>query len=325
MNKLGRLRVSCALGYLAPARARPNLVIRPNTLVRRLLVDGGRCTGVEVELADGSVEGIRARLVVLAAGAIMTPAILMRSGIGPRAHLESLGIDVRRDVPGVGANLSDHPALAVTCIAKDPTIVDFDQPLIQTILRYTAKGSDKRNDLQIEQISFAGRRGGPAMFAVAAVLEYQYGRGELRLRSADPHVAPSIDNRFCEDERDTARLAGCFADALAFTRAGPLAQMIESVRFPDPARSIDAAEIAALCRRFSGSGYHPCGTAKMGPANDPLAVIDEHGCCRSIDQLVVADASIMPFVPRANTNLTCIMIGEMVGEWLRTSAARYGL
>jgi choline dehydrogenase len=325
MNKLGRLRISCALGYLAPARARPNLTIRANTFVRRLIVDGGRCTGVEVELPDGTIEGISARLVVLCAGAVLSPAILMRSGIGPRAQLESLGIDVQRDVAAVGANLSDHPALSVTCLVKDPSIIDFDSPLIQTILRYTAKGSDKRNDLQIEQISFVGRKDGPAMFAIAAVLEYQYGRGELRLRSADPHVAPVIDNRFCEDERDAARLVSCFKDALAFTRTGPLADMIESVSFPDPARRLDDAELAALCRRFSGSGYHPCGTAKMGPAGDPLAVVDQYGRCHSVDQLVVADASIMPFVPRANTNLTCIMIGEMVGEWLRTSPGKYGL
>jgi len=325
MNKLGRLRVSCALGYLAPVRARPNLTISADTFVRRLLIENGRCVGVEVERPDGSVEGIRARATVLSAGAILSPAILMRSGVGPRGQLESFGIDVVRDVPGVGANLSDHPALSVTCIVKDASIIDFDAPLIQTILRYTAKGSQKRNDLQIEQISFGGRAGGPPMFAIAAVLEYQCGRGELRLRSADPHAAPIIDNRFCEDERDTARLVGCFKDALEFTRVGPLAEMIEAVRFPDPGRQLDDADIAALCRRFAGSGFHPCGTAKMGPASDAFAVVDELGCCRSIDGLVVADASIMPFVPRANTNLTCIMIGEHIGEALRASPARYGL
>ena len=325
MNKLGRLRVSCAIGYLAPARARPNLTIRANTFVRRLIIDGSRCTGVEVERPDGTVEGIAARLVVLCAGAILSPSILMRSGIGPRAQLESLGIDVLRDAPGVGANLCDHPAVSVTCLVKDASLINFDQPLIQTILRYTAAGSDKRNDLQIEQISFVGRNGGPPMFAIAAVLEYQYGRGELRLRSADPHAAPVIDNRFCEDDRDATRLVSCFKDALAFTKTGPLADLIEAVNFPDPARRLDDGDIAALCRKFAGSGYHPCGTAKMGPASDTMAVVDEHGCCHSVDQLVVADASIMPFVPRANTNLTCIMIGEMIGEWLRTAGARYGL
>jgi choline dehydrogenase len=196
---------------------------------------------------------------------------------------------------------------------------------MQTILRYTADGSDKRNDLQIEQLSFVGRKDGPPLFSVAAVLEYQYGRGELRLRSADPHDAPIIDNRFCEDDRDTSRLVSCFKDTLAFTRTKPLADLIEQVTFPDPARPLDDDVIAQLVRKLSGSGYHPSGTVKMGPATDPLAVVDQYGCCHALDGLVVADASIVPGVPRANTNLTCIMIGEKVGEWLRTQPGRYGL
>jgi choline dehydrogenase len=325
MNKLGRLRVSCAVGYLAPARIRPNLTIRADTFVRRLLASGGRCTGIEVENETGDIEEISGRLIVVCGGALMSPAILMRSGLGPRAHLESLGIDLVQDVPGVGQNLSDHPALSVICQVKDPSIIDFDQPLIQTILRYTAEGSEKRNDLQIEQLSFAARARRADTFAIAAVLEYQYGRGELRLRSADPHEHPIVDNRFCEDDRDTSRLVACFKDTLAFARAKPLADMIEEITFPDPARDLDDDGIAHLCRRFSGSGYHPCGTVKMGPGRDGMDVVDQYGCCHALDNLVVADASIMPGVPRANTNLTCIMIGEMVGEWLRTQPGRYGL
>lgn len=325
MNKLGRLRVSCAIGYLGPARARPNLSIRPRTHVRRLVIEEGRCAGVEVTRENGSIELLRARLTVLAAGAIMSPAILLRSGIGPRAELERLGIDAHTELPGVGRNLSDHPALSVVCQVRDPSLINHDAPLIQTILRYTAEGSDKRNDLQIEQLSFAGRPDGPPLFAIAAVLEYQHGRGVLRLASADPLTPPIIDNRFCEDERDTARLVGCFKDTLAFTRTAPLEDMIDSVTFPDPARPMDDDAIAALCRKYAGSGYHPCGTARMGPGTDPEAVVDQFGCCHGLDQLVVADAAIMPAVPRANTNLTCIMIGERVGEWLRTAPARYGL
>lgn len=255
----------------------------------------------------------------------MSPAILLRSGIGPRAELEAHGIAVAADVPGVGRNLSDHPALSVVCRVRDGALIDFDQPIIQTILRYTAEGSDKRNDLQIEQISFAGRPGGPPQFAIAAVLEYQHGRGELRLASADPHAAPIIDNRFCEDERDCARLVACLKDTLRFARTGALADMIEAVTFPDPARPGDDAALAALCRRFAASGYHPSATAKMGPATDPMAVVDQYGCCHAVDSLVVADAAIVPGVPRANTNLTSIMIGERVGEWLRTRPGRYGL
>jgi choline dehydrogenase len=206
---------------------------------------------------------------------------------------------------------------------NDPSVINHDRPIIQTILRYTAEGSDKRNDLQIEQISFAGPPGGPALFSIAAVLEYQYGRGELRLRSADPFDKPVVDNRFCEDARDTRRLSACLRDALMFTKTGALKDMIKSITFPDPARGNDDETLSKLCRRFSASGYHSCGTVKMGDVKDPMSVVDQYGRAHRFDNLVVADASIMPFVPRANTNLTCIMIGEMIGEWLRTKPEHY--
>jgi choline dehydrogenase len=278
-----------------------------------------------VEDQAGSVRSISARLVVVCAGALLTPSLLMRSGIGPRAALDKLSVKCVADLPGVGQNLCDHPALGVLCDVQAPAVVDFDQPIIQTILRYTANNSDKRNDLQIEQISFAGRPGGPAQFLLAPVLEYQFGRGELTLASADPHAAPIVTNRFCEDARDARRLAECMLDTLAFTRAGALAEMITHVRFPDPSRGQSLEDLEVLCRRFAGSGYHPCGTAKMGRKNDEMAVVDSRGRCFDVEQLVVADASIMPSVPRANTNLTCLMIGEQIGEWLRTEPQEYGL
>ena len=112
-------------------------------------------------------------------------------------------------------------------------------------------------------------------------------------------------------------------DTLRFTRIGALKEMIKSITFPDPARGTDDESLSKLCRRFSASGYHPCGTVKMGDVKDPMSVVDQYGRAHRFDKLVVADASIMPFVPRANTNLTCIMIGEMIGEWLRTKPEHY--
>lgn len=325
MNKLGRLRVSTAIGYLAAARIRPNLTISANTQVLKVLFSGRKATGVLVKSDEGATREIPADLVILCAGALMTPHLMMHSGVGPSAQLQAHGIDVIADEPGVGSNLCDHPALAVVCEVKDGAIINHDQPIIQTILRYTAPGSDKRNDLQIEQISFAGKPNGPSLFSIAAVLEYQYGRGELRLRSGNPDDSPIIDNRFCEDDRDCNRLVACMQDTLAFTRQGELADMISEVRFPDPARGSRDETLATLCRKFSGSGYHPCGTVKMGDATDAMAVVDPMGRTHRLDNLVIADASIMPFVPRANTNLTCIMIGEMIGEWIRTRPGQYNL
>ncbi len=318
MNKLGRLRISAAVGYLAPARIRPNLDVIADAEVSRVLWEGRRCAGVETYAGDA----YQARLVVLAAGALMSPCILLRSGVGDPDEVAVLGVDTVAACRGVGKNLSDHPALAVLCDVKHP--VDFDAPIIQTILRYTAPGSDKRNDLQIEQISFAGRPGGPPQFVIAPVLEYQYGRGRLSLPSAAQGAAPRVENLFCEDERDCERLAGCVQDTLRFTEVGPLAEMIEAVRFPDAGRGVSLDDLKGLCRKFAGSGYHPCGTARMG-ARDDNAVVDPAGRVYDVEQLVVADASIMPFVPRANTNLTCFMIGEMVGERIRTNPQEYGL
>jgi choline dehydrogenase len=325
MNKQGRLRVSSAVGYLAPARLRANLSIRANTHIRRLVIKGRRCIGVEVQNATGDVEQLLAKTVVLSAGAIMSPAILMRSGLGPANQLNALGIDVVEDIAAVGQNLCDHPALSVVANVKQGSLIDTDSPIIQTILRYTCADSDKRNDLQIEQLSFVGGPKDPPRFGIAGVVEYQYGRGEVRLASADPLVNPIIDNHFCEDDRDAQRLVTCLQDILKFTETGPLADMIEDVIFPDPARGHDAQSLDYLVRKFSASGYHPCGTVKMGLKQDPGAVVDQYGRCHYIDNLVIADASIMPFVPRANTNLTCLMIGERVGEWLRQSPATYGI
>lgn len=324
MNKLGRLRVSTAIGYLSAARARPNLRIMAETHTRRLLVEGGRVAGVEVE-RQGAVEVLRAKLVVLCAGSLQSPAILMRSGLGPSDELARHGIESIRAIEGVGRNLSDHPALAVSVRAKDPSLLDADQPIVQTIMRYTAEGSDQRNDLQIEAFSFSPRGGALERFAVAAVLEQAYSTGRVTLASADPHDAPVVEQHFCEDERDMTRLVSCFKDCLRFVETGPLAAMIDEVIFPAADRTLDDETVAMLIRRFAASGFHPCATAKMGPATDQMAVVDQYGRVHAVEGLVVADASIMPAVPRANTNLTSIMIGERIGEWLRTEPARYGL
>jgi choline dehydrogenase len=304
MNKAGRVRVSTSIGYLAPARVRPNLTIRGNAPVSRLVVEDGRVVAVEL---DGG-ERVEGRLFVLSAGAIASPALLLRSEL---------------DLPGVGENLADHPASMVVCQAREGVEIDVDGPLMQTILRYTSgvEHGSMRNDLQIEQLSFLGRRGGPPGFGIAAVVEATYSRGTVRL--APDGAGVEIDANLGADERDVDRLAEAMMDTLQFVQTKPLADLIEVVSFPR--LPIDFETVRELVRTRCGSGYHPCGTVRMGPPDDPAAVVDQYGRSRSIDGLVVADASIMPTVPRANTNLTCIMIGEMVGEWIRTSPSDYGL
>ena len=329
MNKLGRLRISTAIGYLASARFRENLTILGSTpdretTVARVLTErtasGVRATGVET--VGG--ERIHARLVVLCAGAVLTPGILVRSGIGRRDELDRLGIGPVAVVAGVGANLADHPALAVLL---EPTFPEFCAPalpLVQTICRYTGEGSDVALDVNIELMTRAMSRTGEVLFMLAPSLEWVEGRGEVRQTSADPHSSPEIVSNFGTNEHDLSRHVTALGDALALARQAPLSEFIKSVRFPDPGRA-SRDDLLGLARRLSASGFHPCGTARMGPASDPSAVVDQYGRCHTVDQLVVADASIMPTVPRANINLTTIMIGEMVGEWIRTEGARYGI
>jgi choline dehydrogenase len=251
--------------------------------------------------------------------------VLVRSGIGDRRELDRLGVDVVADVPGVGAGLQDHPAVAVVARLRDPSLAAPDLPLIQTILRCTAPGSEHRADLQLELLTRATRRPGDGRIAVAAVLEQCESRGEVRQRSADPASTPRVEPRFCVDDRDAARLAAALVDADAFLRRGPLADLVDEVVFPAPGRDFDLDARRHVVRTRAGSGYHPTGTARMGPAGDPGAVVDERGRCHAVDGLVVADASILPSVPRANTNLTSIAVGERVGELLRTDPGAYGL
>ncbi len=316
MNKLGRLRISTAIGYLSAARARPNLRIQANSPIRRFVVENGRVVAAEVE-RNGAVELVRGKHFVLSAGSIQSPSILLRSGIGPADEVARHGIELVKDVPAIGNNLCDHPALSVACTLKDASLIDLDHPIVQTILRYTAPGSDQRNDLQIEQFSFSPRGDGRPAMAIAAVLEQSYSTGTLRLSSADPGAKPLIEQRFLEDERDLSRLVQCFKDTLAFIDTEPMASLIDDVIFPSRERELNDESIAGLLKRFAASGYHPCGTVKMGPSSDPLAAVDQYGRFHGLDGLSVADASIMPTVPRANTNLTSIMIGEVIGEQIR--------
>lgn len=330
VNKLGRLRISTAIGYLAAARYRPNLHIEAGATVRRVTFDGRRARGVELEptVPNGMTRVIDADVVVLCAGAVHTPGVLVRSGIGRRHELERLGIEPRHIAEGVGAALQDHPALAVVCLARHRELCAADLPLVQTITRYTAAGSASPLDVNIELITRArwgGNRTDSAAtaFLLAPSLEQVNGRGEIRQRSLDPHDGVDIEPNFGVDQLDVARHVAALRDALALTRTAALRPFIDEVVFPDPARPTGDDDLARLVRSVSASGYHPSCTAHMGPPEDRTAVVDQYGRCYGVEGLVVADASIMPTVPRANTNLSSIMIGEMIGEWLRRHPERY--
>ncbi|MHB8574062.1 MAG: GMC family oxidoreductase N-terminal domain-containing protein, partial [Dehalococcoidia bacterium] len=314
MNREGRLRISTAIAYLAEARGRPNLTIRGDSHVRRVLLNQGRAIGIELDV-DGASETCFGRQVVLSAGAIQSPAILIRSGIGGCEALDRLGIECAVELPGVGEHLLDHPTAGVV-YEPAPGACRTDVPSVQVTMRYTASGSDQRNDMQVQPVSFVETEQGP-VFAIGACLEQVRGVGRLVIESLDPRAQPRIETHFCEDPEDLRRMIEGVRLAIRLAESEPLASLHTGMRSPRPYHLESDEALGDWIRLVAGSGYHPCGTAKMGPSSDPMAVVDQTGRVHGIEGLVVADASIMPTVPRANTNLTSIVIGERIAEWLR--------
>jgi choline dehydrogenase len=328
-NRRDRRRLSTAIAYLLPARHRPNLTIRPHCLVNRVLVDGDQAVGVDIA-GEGEPEQVRGRRITLAAGAIGSPAILLRSGIGPKAALAGLGIGPVVDLPGVGAGLADHPVTRLLLVPK-PGSCDPDTPLAQVVLRYTAPGSGEFNDMQqvvFSHVDVAGIGGQQAVAAVGTplaiglpvALERPHARGRLELASADPRVQPLIQLNFATDPRDLRRLVEGVRLAWQIAHQPEIARHTHHVALLSEETMGSDDALAAYVRATVSTQFHPCGTARMGPVGDPMAVVDQHCRLRTIPNLRVVDASVMPAIPRANINLTCIMIGEHVSDWMRDEA-----
>ncbi len=316
MNKQGTLRISTAIAYLGPARGRPNLTILADTDVVRVACRDGAATGVEVQAADGRRQTFGARQVVLACGAVHTPAVLVRSGIGPKETLERLGIVETRVLEGVGQNLMDHPAIGPTLVPKEG-VADWDQPVIQTTLYYTSTGSSDSNDMQLEPLSFMHIKSERLLMGLAACVFKSYSTGRLEIESADVGAKPRIQMDYFSDERDLAKIRDGLHRAMELVSTRAVANVIERVNRPRDDEMADPAVLDAWIKRNSGTGAHPACTARMGPDDDPMSVCDDRGFVRGVRGLRIADASLMPVVPRVNTNVPTIMIGERIGEWAR--------
>jgi choline dehydrogenase len=325
-NRRGRLRLSAAMAYLLPARHRPNLAIRPHCLVNRILFAGDRAAGVEIGAA-GETEQVRGRRITLAAGAIGSPAILLRSGIGPRAALAGLGIESVADLPGVGADLADHPVTRLLLV-PEPGSCHPHTPLAQVVVRYTAPGSGEFNDMQqvmfshVDVAAIGGQQavaatGTPLAIGLPVALERPHTRGRLVLASADPLDQPRIQLSFADDPQDLRRLMAGVRLAWQIAHQPEIGRHIHHVALLSEDTMSSDEELASYVRATVSTQFHPCGTARMGPADDPMAVVDQHCRVRAIQNLHVVDASVMPTIPRANINLTCIMIGEHVSDWMR--------
>ncbi len=321
-SQVDGVRQSTALTYINPNRHRANFTIKANAHVTRIVFDGMRAVGVEVE-SGAQMFTVEGGDIVVCAGAIASPQLLMLSGIGPADHLRSHALPVCHPLPGVGQNMRDHYSVGVNLAVRDGFAFYPHGPRLHVTLRYSSEEAGFRDDIVSSPNNFASkvRVGGSALEAdsvsIGCGLYLAAGAGELSLASADPHQALHLDFRYLSEPVDLKRLRDAVRRSARLAQAPQLKKIVAG-RI-DPTDDILASDEAlnAWLRRTARTVYHVSGTCKMGPASDPMAVVDQHGRVHGIEGLRVVDASIMPDVIRANTNATCLMIGERVADLMR--------
>jgi choline dehydrogenase len=326
LNQDDRVRWSPALAYLTPVvRARPNLEIRPFTSVRRIEIDGPRVTGLTVTGQDGESR-IAAGEVIVAAGAIGTPHLLLLSGIGPADELAGLGITPVADRRGVGRNLRDHPKAWVDWDVRDDVSIGDVVPGLQTSARYTATGSPHRGDMMLYPNSVvtatanstnAGVDIVPRSFRIEVVNNLEQSSGTVRLRSSDPTVPPVIDLGFFADPTDRDRLADGIRRAITLGEMNPLAGLLGARTLPTEDALATPVALDTWLDRNVMTGHHVSSTCRIGRADDPDAVVDASGRVHGIEGLRIVDASIMPDSVRANIHATVLALAEVMAERIR--------
>jgi choline dehydrogenase len=319
MNRHGQLRISTAIAYLGQARHRLNLTIRPHCLVNHILFEGKRAVGVEVE-HDGEIQHVYGEHITLSAGTLNSPSILMRSGVGPKAELEAIGIDVLLNQPNVGSNLIEHQQITVGIVPK-ADITNPNDPDVQILVRYTAQGSSQFNNMQIYFVS----RYVPAShrpISVMSVLQKPKCRGRVSLKSRNAHEQPVINlNSYGEPEDMRMALEGlrlCWNIANS-KQVQTLSEGLADALTQEMVDNDDA--LWQYTRQHCATLWHPVGTCKMGPADDATAVVDQYCRVHGLEHLRVVDASVMPNHVSGNPNLTCYVIGERVADWMKQEAA----
>ncbi len=318
MNNQNGVRMSTAITHLSPMRHRLNLTIRGNVFVRKVIIENGEVKGIEAE-SGGEVYTLESDKVVLSAGALKSPHILMLSGIGPKDQLDEFGVQVLQDTPGVGANLRNHPISPISFRVKEGIPLVPDASSVRIALRYTAAGSQESNDMMMTTSSvfspFTGEALPDRIGRISCVIELPAGAGFVRLASSDPTVQPKFDYRYFSHPEDMRRMRDGIRLAVKILETDAYKGVSDERTAPDEETLGDDDALDLWIRQTVGSARHVSGTCKIGPDSDPLAVVDQQCRVKGVRGLWVADSSVMPQVPRANANATAIMIGERVAEW----------
>jgi choline dehydrogenase len=311
LNVVDEVRMSTGMTYLTEAvRARPNLTIRSVADVDQVVFDGKRATGVL--LATGEL--VAADEVILSAGAFGSPAILMRSGIGPASHLRSLGIPVVADLP-VGARLQEHPLYyhVYALKAEENAMRPAAGALVWTNSSRARTGD---LDLQISATHFFDAKNSPTGGAIvlAAALTLPRSIGSFEITSRSPQAAPRIRYNFLDHPEDLERMLEVVRLTRSIGKTTPFANLIDSAIFP--ATEVEDSQLAEHIRANIATYAHPTSTVPMGADGDGTAVVDPWGKVRGVSGLRVIDASIFPDIPSVPTNLTTIMLAERIAAKL---------
>jgi 5-(hydroxymethyl)furfural/furfural oxidase len=326
INSRDHIRVSTNDAYLEPARDRANLSIFGGAMVDRVEFDGSRAVAVRVRLG-GEWRRIEGGEIILSAGAIHSPTILLRSGIGPADELRALEIPVRANAP-VGCNLLDHPQLSIQLELKaEARAAAIDARHTNCCVRYTSGLADAAtNDMIFIAFNLLGAQPEQLRYGYIWAAVYQsFSRGRLTINSADPDADPDIRFHMLSDPRDLVRMRDAMRRLLELARHSAIREIASSVRLGRVSRSSenlsDAGPIAIRTDQWMLEHcfdvQHAAGTCRMGAASDRNAVVDP--LCRviGVDGLRVIDASIVPEMVRANTHLTAVMIGEQMAAKIR--------
>ncbi|KAI6778557.1 Choline oxidase-like protein [Emericellopsis cladophorae] len=329
-------RSSASVAYIHPIlkgeERRPNLTVLTEAHVSKLHVENDVASGIDVTLKSGQKLHLSAKKeIILSAGAVDTPRLLLHSGIGPRKQLEALGIPVVKDLPGVGENLLDHPETIIMWqlnkpVPENQTTMDSDAGVFLRREIKDAAGNDgEAADIMMHcyQIPFTlntGRLGYPEVkqryaFCMTPNIPRPRSRGRIYLTSNDPAVKPALDFRYFTDPEgyDAATFVAGIKAARKIAQQAPFADWLDKEVAPGPKVQTDE-EISEYARRVAHTVYHPAGTTKMGAANDDAAVVDPKLKVRGIGGLRIADAGVFPDMPSINPMVTVLAIGERAAE-----------
>lgn len=285
LNNRDRIRQSASLCYLDPARSRPNLTVLSDVRATRILFGKSRAIGIE-GVADGRPVSHHSDQVIVSAGAIGTPHLMLLSGLGPADEIDALGIKPIADIPGVGRDLRDHPAVPVLWDLARDVAIDETTHYHQVGLRYTAEGSADANDMIVYATALPGTR----QFLARPTVNLARSAGTVGLASCDPKTPPRIDLNYFDHADDRIRMREGIRFLLRLGQSDEMKGVLAGLAEPVAVEAESDADLDAFILAHAATGHHASGTCRMGSWDDPMAVVDPDGCVRGIDNLRIVDA-----------------------------------